>query len=269
MQDFPIKNFGTKLMVASRSVNNIPDHFLSFARNARIYDGGIGPRKGKYLLTSSILGTKNQGGFILNGNLYQIANSKIYQVNTSTGAQTEKVTLGYDAMTDILTYGTNIAIIASSGQSLKVYDGVTTISTPATVPATNSGILEYCRGYSFLASGNVLYISRPITAANPEYSYDWTGSGSQNITYDSNIKGLKSTLNGLYVFTEDKIEFLGANSLQNVAGSATFISTPIGESSYPINNLCIAASGDKIFWVSKNMQVMTVNYVPGVAYSQI
>ena len=36
-------------------------------------------------------------------------------------------------------------------------------------------------------------------------------------------------MNGLYVFTKNKVEFLGANSLQNVAGSATFISTPIGE----------------------------------------
>lgn len=31
-------------MVTSRSVNNIPDQYLAWAQNTRIYDGGIGPR---------------------------------------------------------------------------------------------------------------------------------------------------------------------------------------------------------------------------------
>lgn len=157
----------------------------------------------------------------MNNKLFQIANSKIYEINTTTGVQTEKATLGYDATCDILVYGNSIAIISSSGQDLKLYDGVTTVTTigtdPASFPTANTGILEYCRGFSFCAGNNILYISRPITAANSEYSYDFTGSGSQNITYDSNIIGLKSTLNGLYVLTENKVEYLGANALQNVS----------------------------------------------------
>lgn len=272
MKDYPIEKFGTKLMVASKSVNNIPDFYLSLSRNARIYDGGIGPRRGKTLLKSSTLGTRNRGGFTLGGNLYQVTNSKVYETSLVDGTQTEKATVGYDAQVDVLTYGSNIAIIVSAGQAPKVYDGVTTVTTPATVPAANTGIIEYCRGFSFLAGGtggNILYVSRPITAANPEYAYDWTGSGSQNITYDKPIKALKATMNGLYVFTEDMVDYLGANALQNVAGSATLIYTPIGAAAYPVNNLSVAAAGDKIFWVSKNLQVMTVNYVPGVASSQI
>lgn len=41
IQDFPIKKFGSKLMIAGKSVNNLPDEYLSYSRNARIYDGGI------------------------------------------------------------------------------------------------------------------------------------------------------------------------------------------------------------------------------------
>lgn len=41
MQTYPIKKFGTKLMVSSKAVNTIPDEYMSYARNARIYDGGI------------------------------------------------------------------------------------------------------------------------------------------------------------------------------------------------------------------------------------
>jgi len=268
MKVYPVKEFWKKLMVASLSVNTIPDLYMSYSRNARIFDAGIWPRRWKQLLTNSVLWTNNKGGFVMNNKLFQIANSKIYEVNTTTGVQTEKATLWYDATTDILIYWANIAIIASPWQAIKVFDGAS-ISTPATVPATNTGYIEYCRWFSFLSHDNVLYISRPITVANPEYSYDWTGSGSQQITYDTNITGLIATMSGIYVFTEDKLEYLWANALQNVAGSATFISTPIGKGSQPINNLCIAADGEKIFYITKNLQVQTVNYIQGSIYTQI
>jgi hypothetical protein len=109
----------------------------------------------------------------------------------------------------------------------------------------------------------------PVSATNLSSGYDFYGSGSQQITYSKKIKALKGTQNGLYVFTEDKVEFLGANALQNVAGSATFISTPLGDAAYPISNQCVAAAGDKIFWISQNLQVMTINVTPGVSVSQI
>lgn len=260
MKDYPIKWFWSKLMVASRSVNNIPDAYLKRSQNARIYDGGIGPRPWKQLITNSSLGSNNKGGFIMDNIMYQITNSKIYQIDTSTGTQTDKWSLWYDAFTDVEVYGKNIAIITSPGQTPKIFNG-TTITNITTVPAGTTWIVEYCRNYSFIAKDNILYISRPITAANPEYAYDWTGAGAQNITYDSNIIGLKGTMNGLYVFLETKIEYLGANSLQNVSGSATFISTPLGEGAAPLTNACIAASGDKIFYISRNLQVQTVNFI--------
>lgn len=265
VQDFPIKGFGSKLMISGKSINNLPDQFLSYSRNARIYDGGIWPRKGKQLLTNSVLWTNNKGGFMMNGKLFQIANSKIYEIDMTTGAQTEKATLGYDEITDILVYGKSIAIISSVWKDLKLYDWVTTVTTistdPASFPSANSGILEYCRWFSFCTWDNILYISRPITSTNPEYSYDFTGSGSQSITFDSNIKWLKATMNGLYIFTENQVHHLDANSLQNVAGSATFISIPLWNSTAPINNLCIAGSWEKIFYISKSLQVMTINYL--------
>lgn len=49
----------------------------------------------------------------MNNKLFQVTNGKIYEINVSTGIQTEKATLGYDAFTDVLVYGTNIAIIVS------------------------------------------------------------------------------------------------------------------------------------------------------------
>lgn len=262
MKQYPIQKFWQKLMVKSKSVNKIPTEYLKYSENARIYDGWIWPRRWKQLFTDSTLWTNNKGGFLMWWKIYQIANSKIYEIS-SLWVQTEKASLWYDKRTDTLTYN-NFTIIASEWESIKVFDW-TNVSTPATVPATNNGILEYCRWFSFLASNNVLYISRPITPANPTYAYDWTWSWSQTITYDSTIKGLKGTMNWLYVFTEDKIEFLWANALQNVAGASAFISTPLWDWWELMNNQLIATSGDKVFYVTKNLNINTINYVQGTA----
>lgn len=268
MKDYPIKWFWSKLMVASRSINNIPDKFLEWAQNVRIYDGWIWPRLWKQLLTNSSIWTNNKGGFTMNSKLFQITNSKVWEIDTTTGWQTDRWSLWYDAFTDISVYWNSIAIITSDWQTPKFFNG-TAVANIVTVPAWTTGIVEYCRNYSFITKDNILYISRPITAANPEYAYDWTWAWSQNITYDSKIIGLKGTMNGLFVLLENKVEYLWANALQNVSGSATFISTPLGEGSAPISNACIAASGDKIFYISRNLQIQTINYLPGATNPSI
>jgi len=148
------------------------------------------------------------------------------------------------------------AIIASKNKYLNVFDW----ETLTQVNLENSWIIEYCRWYSFLWVDNILYISRPVTLTNPEYAYDFTWTGSQQIVYNEKITSLKSTQNGLYIFLETRLEFLWANSLQNVAWSATFISTPVWEWSAPISNKCIVGSWDTLFRISKNLQVQTVNY---------
>ena len=382
MADNPIQKFWTKLMVASQSINKIPEEYMRLAMNARIRDGGIWPRRWKILLTNSSIGTVNQGAFIMNNTLYQVADSKIYSVNTTTWVQTEVADLGYDSRVDILVYrfprwpftaaetindtytvpftdrwrrftmttpnnveisifnpdtwnydfvdsvswtwmtnnalipsikviaawtdwlltvwagwGTQVwddvilwigdfvsnnptgnasnniriefgsfqsqeqAIIVSDNNTLKVFDGTSTFVNEQDIE--NNGIIEFTRGFSFLAQGNIMRISSPVTIDNPENAYDFTSANSQTISYDEDILGLHETMNGLYVFSETKVEFLGSNSLQNVSGSATFISTPLGTSWSLINNQCVASIGDKIFYVTKDLQIQSINYIGG------
>jgi len=265
MKEEYIKKFWTKLLASSKSVNKIPTEYLQEAFNARIYDWWIWPRKWKLELVNSVVWTNNKGGFILDSKLYQITNSKIYLIEN--WGQDEKVDLGYDKRTDILTYWSFVIIVAD-WESLQVFDW-TNLTTPTTVPTSNNGIIEYTRWFSFLASSNILYISRPITEANPEYAYDFTWTDSENITFDSEITWLKGTLNWIYIFTKEKVEFIWANSLQSVAWSATFISTPIWNWWEPVNNLSIVASWDKIFYVTKNQQINTINYVSWIETAQI
>jgi hypothetical protein len=72
-------------------------------------------------------------------------------------------------------------------------------------------------------------------------------------------------MNWLYVFTKDKIEFLWANSLQNVAWAAAFISTPLWDWWELIQNGLVATSWDKVFYVTKSLDINTINYIQWTA----
>lgn len=52
---------------------------------------------------------------------------------------------------------------------------------------------------------NVLYSSVPITAANQEKCYDWTGSGADQIVCKADIVGLAATLDRLFIFQKGPI----------------------------------------------------------------
>ena len=266
MTDVYIDNFWSKMLVASKGINKIPTEYLKQAFNCRSTWAWITGRRGKELLTNSTLWTNNKWGFELGGTLYQITNSKVYSINLSDGVQTEIDDLWYDARTDVLVYGTNFAIIVSEWQALQVFDGIS-LTTPISVPWWDTwGIIEFINSnkwYTLYAINNILHISRPILNSNPEFAYDYIGAWSQEITYKTKIVGLKTTLNWVYIFTQDgRVEFIWSESLQDIAWSPAFISTLLGIWWEPVNNRSITASGDQLFYITKNRKINTVNYIP-------
>ena len=264
MKDIEIKGFWTKLMAASKSINKIPENYMTLAVNSRIYDGWIWARRWKKLLCEVLTWTQNKGGFILKDNLYQICDWKIFLVNKISWNREEKVNLWYDVFCDLLVYSNDFAIIVAKWQKMKVFDWNNLIE-PTTVPSWDTwDILEYCNWYTFYAIKNTMYISRPIKPEEPHRAYDFTSSWSQTVTYETEITGLKGTMNGIYIFTKDKVEFIWWNNLQNISWSPTFISSPLGSGWEPINNQSIVASGDKIFYVTKNLTLNTINFVSGI-----
>lgn len=265
-----IKNFWTKLFTSSETPNKIPYHYMKESYNARINDGWIWPRKWKRVLINSIIWTTNQWGFVLNGDLYQITNSKIYKIKTDK-TQEEKADIWYDKPTDVQVYNFGLnskVLIVAKWEKLKVFDG-SSISEPSTQPNKNNGIIEFIRWYSFLWVDNILYVSKYIEPDKIENAYDFTWSGSQQLTLSTEIVGLKGTMDWLFIFTKDKVNFLWANSLQNVSWAATFIMSPLWDGWEPISNRLIAASGNQIFYLTKNHQLKTINYIRWTDKTQI
>jgi len=271
MIKYPIKHFGTKLMVYSKAVNTIPDHFLSYSRNARIYDGGICARKWMSKMIVSPIAKKNRGGFVVKWILYEVLNGKIYEIDLIDWVQIYTVDLWYDLPIDYLVYSDDFVIISAVWQALIKFNG-TTCTTITTAPTPDSNFLEYCRSFNFLANKNILYISRMIVEWIPDNAYDFTGiwtqtvhgktvdNPSSSLAFDNAITAMKATMHWLYIFTSDQVHYIDANSLQNVAGAATFISHPLWDTTDPMNDKCIVSSWDTIFYLTKTLNIQTVQY---------
>jgi len=268
IKDLPISKFWTKLMVSSKSVNKIPDEYLKLAQNARIFDWGIWPARGKIQLTSSTIWTNNKWGFVLNNTLYQITNSNIYSIDETSWVQTLVVALWYDARTDILPYWDDFAIIVSEWEDLKVFDWTATLITPATVPAGDTGwIIEFInsnQGYTLYGVWNIVYISRPIVPANPEYAYDFTDASAQNIDLKSKIVSIRVGISWVFIFTEDwRATFIWTDSLQDIGWSPTFLSRTLWIWWIPVSNRSVTSSWDQVFYLTKNKIWNTINYIGG------
>jgi hypothetical protein len=146
-----------------------------------------------------------------------------------------------------------------------VYDG-TTLTQIINVPDENCIIGVPYTGFTIIAgnkatSNNTIYFSRPVTTANPEYAYDWTGTGSEKRDMKSRVLGMTAGLNNLYIFCQDSIEYVNKDSLSSVWGTFSFFSSPIGQWDQILNrNMCITAN-DKWFYMTKNFTIKSVNYI--------
>jgi len=129
----------------------------------------------------------------------------------------------------------------------------------------NNWIIEFInsnQGYTLLASWNILYISRPIVPANPEYAYDFTDASAQNIDLKSKIVSIRVGISWVFIFTQDwRVTFIWTDSLQDIAWSPTFLSRTLGIWGVPVSNRSVTASGDQIFYLTKNKIWNTINYI--------
>lgn len=266
MQDVAIAKRGEKLLISSTSRNKVPTEYLSISKNARVQDQTVTKRKGTRTVLSNDTGTENKG-ITHNKELFVAVDSKFQQADLTAGTLTSKGSIWTDTIVNFVNYGKYTLVFTGIGKPY-VYDGSTLVQTTTTCPDVNPIIADKFTGFTFMAGNtvdteNILYISRPITDVNPEYAYDWVGANSETISFDSKILGLKSTLNQLFIFTENRVEYIDKTSLQTIWGVATLISTPIGDGGELASYRSVIAAWDKVFYLNKSITINTVNYASG------
>ena len=256
---------GTKLLLDWISRNKTPTEFLSISENARIKDQTITKRKGTKTVLENNTWTNNRG-IIFNKELFVAADGKFQQVDLTAGTLTSKWSIGVDTPVNFVNYWKYVLIFTGSGKPY-YYDWTTLTQTTTTSPDVDPIIADRFTWFTFMSwnnteKENVLYISRPVTEDHQERCYDWVWDNSEQITFDSKILGLKATLNQLFIFTENRVEYVGKDSLQTIGWSATLISTPIGDWWQLASYRSVIAAWDKVFYLTKNNTINTLNYAP-------
>jgi len=262
-QSIPIEKRGEKLLISSTSRNKTPTEFLSISENARIKDSTITKRRGQKVVVTSSIWTENKW-ITYNKDLFVAANSLLNKVDLTAWTLTSIGSIWVDTIVNFINYWKYIVILTWSGKPY-VYDGTTLTLTTTTAPDVDPIIWERFTGFTFIVwnttdKENVLYISRPILEASQERCYDWIGTDSETITFDSKILWLVATLNQLFIFTENRIEYVGKNSLQTIWGVASLISTPIGDGWQLASYRSVVSAGNKVFYLTKNKTINTLNY---------
>lgn len=172
---------------------------------------------------------------------------------------------------DLVSFGKYTIIYTWSTPYYYDWDSLNTVSTVAA--GANLRFAEKFAWYTFAAWGwdnkNVLYISRPVTLTNPEYAFDYTWSGSQQLYLNSDIQWLVATLDRIYIFTEKTIESIDRSSLANVGWSWTFYTTPVAAWEELASFKSAVAAWDRIFFLTKNKQIKTVNFISGIAELEV
>ena len=264
--EIAIDKRGTKLLLDSISRNKTPAEYLSVSKNARIKDQTITKRKWQKTVVESNIGTENKG-ITYNKELFVLADDKFQQVDLTAGTLTNKGSLITPQVVNFVNYWKYTLIFTGLGKP-RHYDWTTLAQTTTTSPDVDPIIADRFTGFTFMAGNtadkeNVLYISRPILEATQNYCYDRTGTDSEQITFDSKILWLISTLNQLFIFTENRIEYVSKESLQTVWWVATLISTPVGDWWQLASYRSVISAGDKVFYLTKNNTINTLNYASG------
>lgn len=377
MWEYEIANFWTKLMTATKTINKIPDYYLTYAQNARIYDKWIGPRLGKKLFCQLDWEWKFAWSFVLAWNIYFVYANKIYKL-LSDWTYLELFDYETDKKITSILYNWNNVLISSPLKEFssilnswtsfssswtnmyKVYASWVYNLTPSqeslylikrlpssrwnssinryVVPETwqtylyetvviwyatfyavdsinkfvtitnfswkyeegayfvferqgrhvvsNFTISDYDLmnvtsesntsapisenidswlvvswiGHTFAAKWANLYISSELDYSAVEWVTNFYTLWGHFITLDSDIKAIKTSMDWVYVFTEKFLYSIDRSSASIKNNYPNYKPRLIGEVGEIINHFSVCVVGDKIFYMTKNLNIWCINY---------
>lgn len=269
----PIKWAFQKWFARNKGTYTTPDNFANIARNVRIKDG-VTPRKWYVNIHYTPWQTPVRGiksNWVQN-KLYITQDSKFKEVNVDTWVITDLWSIGTDNKCRFIEYG-KYTIILTWADKPRFYDGTTLTQVTTTITDwVNPQFGVKFAWFTVINSQldrNVIYTSRPITLANQERCYEWIGTGSEPITFDTPVVGMVSTLNNLRIFTKNTVEYIGKDSLTTTGGIASFFSIPLGTGNDLASSDWIVAAEDLIFFMTKSRKIKSIWYIQGNVNPQI
>ena len=243
-------------------------------RNIRLKNWSTTIRKWYTSKIASNVGTKIMGIVTnsLNDKLYVVMNKNLYSVNTTTRAYSTAIwaVSTTDTPINFVTYD-KYTIILNGEDYPYLYDGssLSQLGSWNITNWANAGVWTSFADFTIVAwtwaYANQLFISKPIVSTAITDCYDWVDATADIRTMKSNILGMVSTLDRLIVFCENSIEWLDRSTVATVWGKSVFYTKPIGEWDKLASHRSIVAAGDKIFFITKDNKIKTIDYIQGTS----
>lgn len=274
VKDIPIENFGSKGLVKWKSNNKTPSFYAQTTRNIRIKNQGITVRDGIATLYNDDTKTPIRG-IVGNQLVFYTQWSHLWSFNPTTLAVADLWAIWTDVKCNFITHGI-FTIVLTGAWLPRYYDDnsltqVTTAELSSWVNpimwATFAGFT--CVAWNGASDKNVLYVSRPVTPANPGYCHDWKGTDSEQISLKWDIQGIVGTITNLFIFTTQTIEYISRESLSTTWGVASLYTIPLGQWSQLASPNAVVGAGDKIFYLTLDKKIRTIGFKPGIVYPQL
>jgi len=265
-------------LIADKGSHLFPVQYTPNCRNIRVINGATTVRKWYKSISDDEVSGRYVRGITSNQQLYTVYDEKLKRISFAT-TPVNVVDVGnfsgdYDV--NFVNYGQYI--ICLTWQTFPyVYDvqaNTFTQLTNANIESNANPRFWVQFAYLTIVAGsgnnsNNIYISRGITATNPEFAFDRAGTGAEKRELNSNILSLVATLDRVFIFTEKTVEYLDKGSLAAVGSYQTFITSPLSLENQPASHRSVVAADDVVFFLTKTKQIKTLNYTPGVTESQI
>ena len=257
--------------------NKTADHYADNMVNLRIKNGGITPRK--WVVTIFDWEDANPIQWItansVNETLLVVQDDFLRKINTWNDPvdDTSIWDISFSGNVRFINYGIYTIILTGAGYP-RVYNNTSLAQLTSSNIAVNTNPSFWVRYAWFTVvnsnlNSNVILISRPVTLANQEYSYDWAGSWSETITFDTKVLGMTSTLNYLWIFTQDSIEYISRDNLTTTGGIASLFAIPIASGDELMNPDTVVNANEFIFYMTASRRIKTINYVQGNPVPQV
>lgn len=267
----------TQGLVKNLWENKTPDHYADIMTNLRIKNWWITARKGTKTLFIDNNSTPIQGitSNSVNNTLLVVQDGHLRKINIWADPvdDTDIGDISHTWKVRFINYG-KYTIILTGIWYPRVYDNTTLSQLTSTNLAvnTNSSFGSRYAGFTVVNSNldkNIITVSRPITLANQEYAYDWVWSNSETLTFWWEVMGMISTLQFLWIFTSETIEYIGRDNLTTTGGIASLFSIPISKGDIVMNPDCITGANEFIFYLTKGKKIKTINYREGNPTPQV
>lgn len=253
---------------------SIPQQYATDMRNFRVKNGVSIPRPG-YKKAASQTGNPVRALASNNGNLYAVQGGRLRKADFVAGTFSDLGSVAVDQASSCSTYD-KYTVVFTDGTPY-VYDGTTLSAVTTFVASSNPRFAVPFANFLWAAGGNsgssskrnVLYVSRPASPTNPQYCYDWTGSGSDAILCPADILALASTLSRIFIFQDGRIDWIDKSSYTTIGGVTTFFRNPLALGDKVASKDCAVAAGDKLFYMTDRKRIRTVGYAVGVDQPEI